>query len=72
MQVIAKPDQFVMFHADAEIPTPDKDVDKSLTAGRKPAEIDLIERNHLRKSIEEKGQDEVFNDKWRGLQVRCI
>ncbi len=43
MQVIAKPDQFVMFHADAEIPTPDKDVDKSLTAGRSRA-VDLIEQ----------------------------
>ena len=43
MQVIAKPDQFAMFHADAEIPTPDEDIDKSLTAGRSRA-VDLIEQ----------------------------
>ena len=32
-----------MFHADAEIPTPDEDIDKSLTAGRSRA-VDLIEQ----------------------------
>ena len=43
MQVIAKADQFAMFHVDAEIPNPDKHIDKSLTAGRSKA-VDLIEQ----------------------------
>ena len=43
MQVIAKPEQFAMFHADAKIPTPDKDIDKTQTQGRSKA-VDLIEQ----------------------------